>query len=236
MVVNQEQGGEGGGGKVQCILISRAQEGAGRPAASAPVPASCPHGEKTTTPSTTTAGPLREQNGTPKAPVVQNGIPKSASVVQNGGTPKIPVVQNGTPKTYSSVANGNAKTSSTVSNGTAKVNDGGFVDVFKDVKFQCRPLTRTGGEEKKGMQEISLLQYDKMDRKERIKTGYSLGERGKGGRFSFCYYAIESCEQCRGFVIFLVRIRICTTDLRIRTHIQILLFPLMADEMPTKNK
>jgi hypothetical protein len=178
MVVNQEQGGEGGGGKVQCILISRAQEGAGRPAASAPVPASCPHGEKTTTPSTTTAGPLREQNGTPKAPVVQNGIPKSASVVHNG-TPKIPVVQNGTPKT-----------SSTVANGTAKANDGGFVDVFKDVKFQCRPLTRTGGEEKKGMQEISLLQYDKMDRKERIKTGYSLGEREKGGLFSFCYDAI----------------------------------------------
>jgi hypothetical protein len=164
MVVNQEQGGEGGGGKVQCILISRAQEGAGRPAASAPVPASCPHGEKTTTPSTTTAGPLREQNGTPKAPVVQNGSPKSASAVQNG-TPKIPAVQNGTPKTSSSVANG-----------TAKANDGGFVDVFKDVKFQCRPLTRTGGEEKKGMQEISLLQYDKMDRKERIKTGYSLGK------------------------------------------------------------
>jgi hypothetical protein len=165
MVVNQEQGGEGGGGKVQCILISRAQEGAGRPVASAPVPASCPHGEKTTTPSTSAAGPLREQNGTPKSPVVQNGIPKSASVVQNG-TPKIPVVQNGTPKT-----------SSTVANGTPKASDGGFVDVFKDVKFQCRPLTRTGGEEKKGMQEISLLQYDKMDRKERIKTGYSLGEQ-----------------------------------------------------------
>jgi hypothetical protein len=27
-----------------------------------------------------------------------------------------------------------------------------------------------------GMHEISLLQYDKMDRKERIKTGYSLGK------------------------------------------------------------
>jgi hypothetical protein len=183
MVVNQEQGGEGGGGKVQCILISRAQEGAGRPAASAPVPASCPHGEKTPASSTTTAGPLREQNGTPKAaPVVPNGIPKSASVVHNG-TPKIPVVQNGTPKT-----------SSTVANGTAKANDGGFVDVFKDVKFQCRPLTRTGGEEKKGMQEISLLQYDKMDRKERIKTGYSLGELGKEDVFHFSAMRLKAAS------------------------------------------
>lgn len=49
-----------------------------------------------------------------------------------------------------------------------------------EFKFDGPLKIRTSGE-KGGMHEISLLQYDKMDRKERIKTGYSLDLKKHNG-------------------------------------------------------
>jgi len=175
MVVNQEQGEGGANGKVQCILISRAQEARdGRLPADGGTPptatttsslsssssSSCPHGSKKKEDSRT--GPLNEVVPPAAAPA-PNGSKVGVALANKS---EVSPVQNGT------TAKEGSSNAEVKSEAPAALN--GNKPLF-EFKFDGPLKIRTSGE-KGGMHEISLLQYDKMDRKERIKTGYSLGK------------------------------------------------------------
>ena len=152
MVVNQEQG-EGGGanGKVQCILISRSYE-AREVNTNADTPAA-----KTTT---TSSSSLSSSSSCPHAG-------KTKTKVDTGPLQEL---------RQSPVPNG-VKDSGPKNGLKDPEESGGKVHIIKnglkDPELSPRLLPAAAN---KGMKhEISLLQYDKMDRKERIKTGYSLG-------------------------------------------------------------